>query len=244
MAEVGGIRRPLHCPRCGATNALGGVVCRVCKIDLTAIDRLPPEALRYRCPHCLEGNPAPYDLNRAAFCIGCGREIHFPGQSRVIGLTDVAATPGVDVCPHCRQKSRALRDIHTEQPSTWLTRHLAPPVRPWIVELASQAQPSDDFSASVDGVALGVPSLSLPVRGLGAIDRITLAIQRIAWRLGLGGLRTYRRRKLREYRDALDRWSRAHYCATDAIVFVRRATAVSTSTLRGYRAWLWADRDA
>jgi hypothetical protein len=225
-------------------NALGVIVCRVCKVDLTVVDRLPPEALRYRCPHCLEGNPSPADLDRAAFCIGCGREIHFPGQSRVIGLTDLAATPGGDVCPRCRQKSRPLSEIHVEQPSTWQTRHLAPPARPWILELAGRAQRTTDLPLSGDGLRLGSRSLGSPARGCRSIDRVAVAIQRLAWQLGLGGLRTYRRRKLREYRAAQDRWNRAHYCSTDAIVFVRRATAVSTTGLRGFTRWLWAGDEA
>jgi hypothetical protein len=224
-------------------NALGVVNCRVCKTDLTLVDRLPPEAFRYRCPHCLEGNPSPADFDRAAFCIGCGREIHFPGQSRVIGLTDLAATPGADVCPRCRTKARALSEIHDAEPAAWLTRQLAPPARPWILELAGRAQRTDSNTSPGEGSASGRRAIGSPSRGAGSIDRLAVAFGRLAWRLGLGGLRTYRRRKLREYRAALDRWGRAHYCSTDAIVFVRRATAVSTSTLRGYRAWLWADRD-
>jgi NMD protein affecting ribosome stability and mRNA decay len=196
MDEVGGIRRPLCCPRCGTLNALGVAICRVCKIDLTPVDRLPPEALTHHCPHCLSDNPRPADLNLAAFCIHCGREIHFPGQSRLIGLTDLAATPGADVCPRCRQKCSSLAEIHAETPATWLTRQLVPPSRPWILLLGGR------------------------------------------------GLRAYRDRKQREYRAALDRWSRAHFCSTDAIVFVRRATTVSASPLRGIRHWLWAGVDA
>jgi hypothetical protein len=207
MDEVGGIRRPLCCPRCGTLNGLGVAICRVCKIDLTPVDRLPPEALTHRCPHCLSDNPRPADLSLAAFCISCGREIHFPGQSRLIGLTDLAATPSADVCPRCRQACHSLAEIHAETPATWLTRQLDPPSRPWIL-------------------------------GLGA----GLA-ERLVWRLGGRGLRTYRDRKQREYRIAQDRWSRAHFCSTDAIVFIRRATIVSASPLRGIRRWLWAGLD-
>jgi hypothetical protein len=242
MAEVGGIRRQLHCPRCSALNGLGSVFCRVCRVDLTPVDRLPPESLNQRCPHCFADNPQPSDLNRAVFCLGCGREIHFPGQSRLIGLTDLAATPALDVCPRCRQKGRLVAELHQENPTEWLGHLFAPPSRPWILtfgeSVAARGDQAGPRTAEADSRA---PALALaPPVGSDQTGRVELLVRRLLWRLGVGGLRTYRRQKLREYRAALDRWSRAHYCTTDAIVFVRWGTAVNTSSLRYVQRWFWA----
>jgi hypothetical protein len=243
MDEVGGVRRPLHCPRCGTLNALGVVMCRLCKVDLTPVDRLPPEALTLHCPHCLADNPPPTDLSIAVFCIGCGREIHFPGQSRLIGLTELPATPGADVCPRCRQKARPLSDLHLESPATWLTRQLAPPSRPWILDIGEDLfEPADSVPRSTSGAGGHGEILVLdqPDRRDGRAGRLAALLRRMVWRLGVGGLRTYRRRKQCVYGAALDRWSRAHYCSTDSIVFVRRGTAVSETAVKGCRRWLWS----